>query len=141
MSASREPPRRCLPRRIARSARVEQLTAARHGPAARDRKPPASADLLKAAPRIVRGRPSPGKGAQDPSSSAPREAFGLASCPASRCDPSGQHLRRRGDPTALKAGDTGSPTPVRRGRDKEAQMTIVDWDVADAYCILSHQIR
>ncbi len=30
--------------------------------------------LLQAAPRIVRGRSSPGKGAQDPSSGAPREA-------------------------------------------------------------------
>ncbi len=39
------------------------------------------AQLSKAAPRIVRGRSSPGKGAQDPSSGAAREAswaFSLA---------------------------------------------------------------
>ena len=49
---------------------------ARHSPAPAGSVRPAFGrlSLLQAAPRMVRGRSSPGKGAQDPSSGAPREA-------------------------------------------------------------------
>jgi len=79
------------------------------------------AQLSKVAPRIVRGRPSPGKGAQDPSSSGSAGSFlGLFPCPASRCDPSGRLCGGGVNPPPSRPGDTGPPAPASADGVREA---------------------